>query len=110
MDVEFRALYIDAPIALPLAEHCGSLTDMIANPPDWKNMPEAEFMETYGNAVQAKYNLPTEEELDVLNGVEENLYPENDPEGLIYPNDNDSGEVQLPDHPQLPPPTDQTTN
>ena len=48
MDVEFRALYIDAPIALPLAEDFGLLTDMGASPPNWKNMPEAEFMERYG--------------------------------------------------------------
>jgi hypothetical protein len=117
MDVEFRALYINAPIALPLAEHCGPLTDMIANPPDWKNMSEAEFMETYGNAVQANYNLPTQEELDVLNGVENNLDQEDlldpdlihlhdgpihlhGPDNIYYHNDN--GEVP----PQMPPPTE----
>ncbi len=70
MDVEFCARYIDAPIALPLPQDCGSLTDMTAHPPDWKNMPEPMFMDTYGNAVRAQYKLPTEEELNALNGVE----------------------------------------
>ena len=54
MDIQFQALYVDAPIALPLAELCTS-----SGVPDWKTMPEAEFMERYGNAVRAKYNLPT---------------------------------------------------
>jgi hypothetical protein len=68
MDIEFRALYVDAPIALPLAERCSSLVP----PPDWKNMPVTEFMEKYGNDVRAKYDLPTEAELKVLS---ENLEP-----------------------------------
>jgi hypothetical protein len=97
MDVEFRALYIDARIALPLAEHCGSLTDMGASPPDWKNMPEAEFMTRYGNAVQAKYSLPTEEELNVLNGVEADL------EDVNVDLD---GDMQFLDQPEMPPPTE----
>ena len=62
MDIEFRALYVDAPIALPLAECCSSLDP----PPDWKNMPVTEFMEKYGNVVREKYDLPTEAELKVL--------------------------------------------
>ena len=73
MDIEFRALYVDAPIALPLAERCSSLDP----PPDWKNMPVTEFMEKYGNDVRAKYDLPTEAELKVLYNEEdeENLEP-----------------------------------
>ena len=62
MNISFCALYVDAPIALPLPEHCESLDP----PPEWKAMPEAEFMEKYGNQVRAKYNLPTEEELNTL--------------------------------------------
>lgn len=72
MDIGFRALYVDAPIALPLTEHCSSLEP----PPDWKTMPEAEFMEKYGKHVQAKYNLPTEEELSVLNDDEDQSTPQ----------------------------------
>jgi hypothetical protein len=73
MDIEFRAIYVDAPIALPLAEECGPLVP----PPDWKNMPVTEFMEKYGNHVRAKYDLPTEAELKVLHNEEaEDLEPE----------------------------------
>jgi hypothetical protein len=39
MDVSFRALYVDAPISLPLFEDC----DVNPNP-DWKTMPKKEFM------------------------------------------------------------------
>ena len=68
MDVSFRALYLEAPIALPLPQDCAQL-----HPPDWKTMSEASFMEKYGHAVLAKYNLPTEEELTVLyDGQEDN--------------------------------------
>ena len=83
IDVEFWVLYIDAPIALPLVEHCSLLINIIANPPDWKDMSEEKFMETYGNAVWAQYNLLTKEELNVLNGVEDL-----DPEGPVYQDDN----------------------
>ena len=100
MDIEFWALYIDAPIALPLVEHCGLLTEMGASPPDWKNMPEAEFMEKYGNAVQAQYNLPTEEELTALNRVKADL------EGLIYENDYVNRDMQLLDQPEMLLPTE----
>ena len=47
MDIRFWMLYVNAPIALPLPEHCSSLDP----PPDWKNMPEDEFMEKYGKEV-----------------------------------------------------------
>ena len=63
MDISFRALYVDAPIALPLPEHCQNLPPC----PEWKTMSETRFMEKYGNAVLARYNVPTEEELMVLN-------------------------------------------
>jgi len=67
MDIRFQALYVNAPITLLLTEHCSSLEP----PPDWKTMPEVEFMEKYGKQVQAKYNLPTKEELNILNGDED---------------------------------------
>ena len=78
----FRALYVDAPIALPLAELCTS-----SGVPDWKTMPEAEFMERYGNAVRAKYNLPTKEELNLLHDNEvDNEEQEEPAEGPNHPN------------------------
>jgi hypothetical protein len=80
MDIDFRARYIDAPIALPLPEHCQSLQP----PPEWKAMPEAEFMEKYGNLVRAKYSLPTEEELAMLNN-EEATDLEDEPEDELTP-------------------------
>jgi len=82
MDIQFRALYIDAPIALPLPEQSCSLVP----PPDWKNMPVAEFMEKYGNVVRARYDLPTEAELNILydNGVDDEQ--EAEPEEPDHPN------------------------
>ena len=81
MDVDFQSLYVDAPIALPLAESCGSLTP----PPDWKNMPHDQFMEKYGNSVREKYNLPTEEELRMLNVEEEYSNNGDEEEDLVQP-------------------------
>jgi hypothetical protein len=98
MDVEFRALYIDSPIALPLAEDCGPLTDMSATPPDWKNMAEPMFMDKYGDAVRAQYILPTEEELNIVNGVEGGLDlndENNDGDREIQPDDD--REMLLPE-------------
>ncbi|KAG6913563.1 hypothetical protein DXG01_005900 [Tephrocybe rancida] len=66
MDLASRAKFVDAPICLPL-----QATDIVQIPnPDWKTMDEAEFMEKYGNDVQARYNLPTEEEIERLNDME----------------------------------------
>ncbi|KAF8070251.1 hypothetical protein FPV67DRAFT_1668126 [Lyophyllum atratum] len=65
MDIKFRALYVDAPIALPLHEH------IVKDVMDWKAMPEDKFMEKYGNHVKAKYDLPTEEELRALDDDEQ---------------------------------------
>lgn len=45
-------------VALPLEEHCQTWEDCAR----WKNLSEDEFMASYGNAVLAQYNLPTEEE------------------------------------------------
>ena len=101
MDIEFRALYVDAPIALPSPEYCSALTP----PPDWKGMPEAEFMEKYGNVVQAQYNLPTEEELRALYNEEDANHSNDDEE------QEEQEEQQLPDqtHDQALQPTDQMT-
>jgi len=63
MNISFRVLYVDAPIALPLPQHCNHLDP----PPDWKSMPEAKFMEKYGEQVWVIYNLPSQEELRALN-------------------------------------------
>jgi hypothetical protein len=72
MDITFRALFVDAPIALPLPESCGDQAL-----PDWKAMSKDKFMEKYGNKVRAQYNIPTEEELAMLNEGEE-MDPEAD--------------------------------
>lgn len=32
----------------------------------WKSLPEAQFMVQFGNAVKAKYKMPTEEEMKLL--------------------------------------------
>ncbi|KIM38756.1 hypothetical protein M413DRAFT_75795, partial [Hebeloma cylindrosporum] len=45
-------------VALPFEEHCDTLAKCTA----WKNLPEAEFMERYGNDVLAQYQMPTEAE------------------------------------------------
>ena len=88
MDIEFRALYVDAPIALPLREYCGIPA------PDWKNMPDDNFMEKYGNEVRAQYNLPTEEELKILRDEEDEGEDHLDDDGVQPPVDDDG--VQLP--------------
>ncbi|KAG6884577.1 hypothetical protein C0992_006071, partial [Termitomyces sp. T32_za158] len=62
MDIRFRALYINAPIALPRKEDC--VTNDLT--PDWKTMAKEDFMKNYGDRVRALYNLPTQEELDAL--------------------------------------------
>ena len=49
-------------IALPEEEFCDTLENCLA----WKNLPENEFMEQYGNAVLAYYNIPTPEEIEQL--------------------------------------------
>lgn len=67
LDVRFRARYINAPIALPLAE------DWRGDPytADWKRMSDEEFMTRYGNRVRAKYHLPTEDEIAALGDDED---------------------------------------
>lgn len=60
MNIEFRALYRDSPIALPLPHDC--VQDDFN--PDWKRMSERAFMAKYGSRVRAQYNLPTDEELN----------------------------------------------
>jgi hypothetical protein len=93
MDIQFRELYVDAPIALPLAEFCTS-----SGVPDWKTMPEDEFMERYGNAVRAKYNLPTEEELNLLHDNEvDNEEQEEPAEEPNLPNDVPANENEMSD-------------
>ena len=49
---------------MPLPMYC---TDFNA----WKNLPEKEFMEKYGNAVLKQYNIPTKEELEQLEEYDE---------------------------------------
>jgi hypothetical protein len=47
-------------VALPLAEHC----DTWEKCREWKNLPEEQFMEKYGNVVLAQYEMPTDEEIE----------------------------------------------
>ena len=49
-------------VGLPLEKHC----DTLAKCAKWKNLPEKEFMEKYGNDVLAQYHMPTEAEIDQL--------------------------------------------
>ena len=49
-------------IALPDKEHCDSWEGCTA----WKNLPEDEFMDQYGNEVLAQYNIPTAEEIEQM--------------------------------------------
>jgi len=59
-----RANYVKNGIivALPLEEHCNTWEKCVV----WKNLPEEEFMEKFGNAVLERYHIPTEEELAQL--------------------------------------------
>ncbi|KAF8062515.1 hypothetical protein FPV67DRAFT_1703383 [Lyophyllum atratum] len=64
LTVRERADYIAKGIfiALPLPEFCETWEQCAK----WKNLSEADFMLTYGNAVLDKYNIPTDEELEHL--------------------------------------------
>ncbi|KAJ3796507.1 hypothetical protein GGU11DRAFT_133361 [Lentinula aff. detonsa] len=64
--VKERAHYAENGVALPSEEHCESTSIDI-----WKNLSEAEFMETYGNAVLAQYKVPTKEEIEQLDEYED---------------------------------------
>lgn len=59
----YRAYYIDAPIALPLA---GDLSHNVGEWKAWKGLSDADFMARYGNKVKAQYNLPTEAEMAAM--------------------------------------------
>ena len=54
-----RAHYAANGIAMPLPVHCSNFNI-------WKNLSEKEFMDRFGNAVKALYNIPTQEELEQL--------------------------------------------
>ncbi|KAF9037880.1 hypothetical protein BDZ89DRAFT_433892 [Hymenopellis radicata] len=56
----FRLLFVDAPIALPLAE---DIPDDPTKAP-WRGMRNSEFMKKYGNKVKMRYNLEDDEESD----------------------------------------------
>jgi hypothetical protein len=49
-------------IGLPLVKHCQTWEQHSL----WKNLPEVEFMEIYGNAVLEQYKMPTKEEIEQL--------------------------------------------
>lgn len=57
-----HAMYMNNGIALPLPEHCQNAATIRS----WKKLNTKKFMEQYGNAVLAQYDIPTEEELDHL--------------------------------------------
>lgn len=54
-------------IALPTEEHCRTWADI----EKWKGLTTAAFMAQYGNAKRALYKLPTAEELEMLDSMEE---------------------------------------
>ena len=60
LDINFRARYVNALVALPLREDWPGGNPFTA---DWFSMDDDTFMERYGNRVRAQYNLPTEEEI-----------------------------------------------
>lgn len=64
-------------VAMPLEEFCKTWEQCAG----WKNLPEKEFMEKYGNAVLEKYTLPTEEELKQLEHWENDEEEEDGDEG-----------------------------
>jgi len=47
-------------VALPLAEHCQTWDQCHK----WKHLGKAEFMQKYGNAMLAQYEMPTEEDIE----------------------------------------------
>ena len=49
-------------IGLHLVEHCQTWERCSL----WKNLPEEEFMERYGNSVLEQYKMPTKEEIEQL--------------------------------------------
>jgi len=61
-------------IALPAEEFCLTWKDCIA----WKSLPKDEFMTKYGNAVLAKYNIPTAEEIERLEQYDSSQAQQND--------------------------------
>jgi hypothetical protein len=58
--VEYTAGGIN--VGLPLEMYCDTLAKCV----EWKNLPEEEFMEKYGNEVLAQYRMPTEAEINQL--------------------------------------------
>lgn len=70
-------------IALPLEEHCQTWEQCIG----WKNLPEDDFMETYGNAVLGEYNMPTVEEIEQLERWEESEIDDDEVEGQLEVSD-----------------------
>ena len=53
-------------VGLPLETYCDTLAKCAA----WKNLPEEEFMEKYGNDVLAQYHMPTDAEIAQLEEYE----------------------------------------
>jgi len=47
-------------VALPLPEHCQTWDQCR----EWKRLGKAEFMQKYGNAVLAQYEMPTAEDIE----------------------------------------------
>ncbi|KAJ7715615.1 hypothetical protein B0H16DRAFT_1741772 [Mycena metata] len=62
MTVRERASYMNNGIALPTEEHCETWEAI----QKWKGLSDAVFMQKYGTAKLALYNLPTLEELERL--------------------------------------------
>ncbi|KAJ7138710.1 hypothetical protein C8R43DRAFT_1131881 [Mycena crocata] len=56
-----REIYMGNGVTLPTAEFCQSWKDILA----WKDLGEAEFMNQFGNAKLALYNLPTPADLSL---------------------------------------------
>ncbi|KAE9393032.1 hypothetical protein BT96DRAFT_944218 [Gymnopus androsaceus JB14] len=93
-----RALYVDAPIALPLES-------VMAESDGWKDlkMSDKEFMDKYGNAVRALYQFPSEEEIYAMEhgaldedseAEEDNGYDSDDEDGKHGNGDEDDVDME----------------
>ncbi|KAF8144795.1 hypothetical protein K438DRAFT_1992450 [Mycena galopus ATCC 62051] len=66
LSMQERASYMNNGIALPTQEHCQTWKDI----QEWKGLTKTEFMTKYGATKLALYELPTADELDMLNSMD----------------------------------------
>ena len=74
-------------VGLPLEKYC----DTLAKCAEWKNLPEKEFMEKYGNDVLAQYHMPTEAEITQLLEYEGGEEDDEDIDQMDYMDEDEVG-------------------